>query len=262
MRSLEAATLTVFARCAAMRGDFDSARRYNRQAIEITTDLGELLTQATDSITEGLVELLAGDLTSAEHALRGGYRALERMGGTGPLANVAALLSRVLLRQERYEEAEDVTRTCERVAAGHQLDAQVKWRSVRSVVLARRGQVDDAERLAREALERAEQTDQLDTHAEAHADLAEVLRMAGRRAEAANQFSRALALYERKGNLVAARQIRALMVSLRPFEVDQSALPRAPAGSRPAASRPEAAESPGAAVAPGSGPGSPNRTGP
>jgi class 3 adenylate cyclase/tetratricopeptide (TPR) repeat protein len=234
MRSLEAATLTILARCSAMQGDFDSARRYNRQAIDITTDLGELLTQATDSITEGLVELLAGELTAAEHALRGGYRALEGMGGTGPLAIVSAMLARVLLRQERYEEAEDVTRTCERVAASHQIDAQVKWRSVRSVVLARRGQVEEAERLAREALTRAEQTDQLDLHAETYADLAEVLRMAGRRAEAANQLARALALYERKGNLVATRQIRARMVSLRPFEIDQSQLPRPAAPPGPA----------------------------
>jgi tetratricopeptide (TPR) repeat protein len=110
------------------------------------------------------------------------------------------------------------------------------------VVAAPLRQVEEAERLAREALTRAEQTDQLDLHAETYADLAEVLRMGGRRAEAANQFARALALYERKGNLVATRQIRARMVSLRPFEIDQPASPRAPAGPLPAAPRPGAAD--------------------
>ncbi len=53
MRNLEAGALTIFARAAAMRGDFDTARRYNQQAVDITTDLGELLTQAADSMTEG-----------------------------------------------------------------------------------------------------------------------------------------------------------------------------------------------------------------
>lgn len=215
MQSLQAGALTILARCAAMRGEFEAARDYNREAIEINTGLGELLTQATDSITEGLVEMLAGKLDAAERAVRSGYQALEKMGGTGPLGVVAAMLARVLLLQERYEEAEEVTRVCERIAGEHQVDVQVKWRSVRAVLLARRGQIERGEKLAREALDHAERTDQPDTLAEAYADLAEVLRMAGRRAEVANQYGRALGLYERKGNLVAARQIRELMVPLR-----------------------------------------------
>ncbi len=59
--------------------------------------------------------------------------------------------------------------------------------------------------------------------------------MAGRRAEAMNQFERALDLYERKGNLVAAGQIRALMVALRPYKGVEE-LPQAPA--RPGESSP------------------------
>jgi class 3 adenylate cyclase/tetratricopeptide (TPR) repeat protein len=234
MRNLEAGALTIFARCAAMQGDFDRARSYNRQAINITTDLGELLTQATDSITEGLVELLAGKLPAAEQALRNGYEALERMGGTGPLATIAAMLARVLLRQERYDKAEEYTEVCERVAPRYQVDAQVKWRSVRAVVLARRGEVEEAERLARQALEHAERTDQPDTLAEAYADLAEVLRIGVHRAEAVNQLERALSQYDRKGNLVAAAQIRAQMVALRLDEVPGEPHPQ-PASDSPTA---------------------------
>jgi class 3 adenylate cyclase/tetratricopeptide (TPR) repeat protein len=215
MQSLRAGALTILARCAAMRGDFEGAREYNREAVDINTDLGELLTQATDSITEGLVELLDGDLPAAEQALVRGYQALEEMRGTGPLGVVAAMLARVLLQQERDEEANEITRVCERIAGEHQVDVQVKWRSIRGVVLARRGQIEEAHTLAREALEQAEKTDQPDTIAEAHADLAEVLRMSGRSAEASSEFARALALYERKGNLVAAGQMRELMVPLR-----------------------------------------------
>lgn len=215
MRSLEAAVLTIFARTAAMRGDFEIARRFTKQATDINTDLGELLTQASDSLSEGVVELLAGDFSAAEQALRGGYQALERMGGTGPLANVAAMLARVLLRQERYDEAGDLTRVCEQVAAAHQLDPQIKWRSIRAVVHARRGDVEEAERLAREAVSRADETDQIETQAEARADLGEVLRMAGRSEEATKELNRALQLYERKGNAVAAKQLRSLLVGLR-----------------------------------------------
>jgi class 3 adenylate cyclase/tetratricopeptide (TPR) repeat protein len=215
LRNLEAAALTIFGRTAAMRGDFDTARRYVRQSIDITSELGELLTQAADSISEGMVEMLAGNLDAAEQALRAGHSALERMGGTGPLATVAVMLARVLLRQDRYEEAVSLTRQCEQVAAEYQFDAQSKWRSIRAVVHARRGELEVAEQLVQEAVSRAEETDQVDIQAEVRADLGEVLRSAGRHEEAARQFERALQLYERKGNVMAARHVRSLMVSLR-----------------------------------------------
>jgi class 3 adenylate cyclase/tetratricopeptide (TPR) repeat protein len=214
MRSLEASALTILARTAAMNGDFDQAREFMRLATGINTELGELLLQATDSITEGTVELLAGKPRAAEAALRRGRQALEGMGGTGPLASLDALLARVLLRQERYEEAEEHAGSCREVAASHQVDAQVKWRSIRAVVQARRGELEDAEQLAREAVERADQTDQVEIQAEARADLGEVLRLAGRRQEAATQFNRAVQLYERKGNSAAAKQVRAILVGL------------------------------------------------
>ncbi|HZD02211.1 MAG TPA: AAA family ATPase [Actinomycetes bacterium] len=215
IRSLEASALTIQARIEAMQGDFDAARRFTRQANDITTDLGELLTQATDSISEGTIELLAGDLRAADLALRSGRRALEKMGGTGPLASLEALLARVLLRQERHDEAEHLTQECEAVAASHQIDAQVKWRSIRAMVYARRGALEAAERLAREAVNRADGTDQLEIQAEARADLGEVLRLAGRREEAVTQLNRALQLYERKGNVTAAKQVRMMELQLR-----------------------------------------------
>jgi class 3 adenylate cyclase/tetratricopeptide (TPR) repeat protein len=236
MRNLEAGALTIFARCAAMQRNFELARSYNRQAINITTDLGELLTQATDSITEGLVEMLAGDLPAAERALRSGYEALERMGGTGPLATIAAMLARVFLLQERYDLVEEYAQACQRVAPEHQVDAQVGWRSVRAVVLARRGEFEEAERLARRSLQDAERADQPNTLAEAYADLAQVLRLSGHRAEALNQLERALDQYERKGNLVAAGQIRAQMIPLR-LEGGPEGVRVEPAGDPQAATR-------------------------
>jgi len=73
----------------------------------------------------------------------------------------------------------------------------------------------DATTVAQEAVSRAEETDQIDIQAEVRADLGEVLRSAGRHEEAARQFERALQLYERKGNVMAARHVRSQMVSLR-----------------------------------------------
>jgi len=208
MYSLEAGALSLLARAAAMRGDFPEARRLNRTAEQLIPDLGELLTVAADSISEGLVELLAGDLEAAEQALRRGYDALERRGITGARSTIAAMLARVLLRQGRIEEAEAFIDICQRDASDDQLDNQIKWRELRALVLAARGELAEAEHLAREAVSRAERSEQLNSQADAHYDLAVVLRRAGRQDESARMAQRAKELYERKGNLVFAGQVQ------------------------------------------------------
>jgi class 3 adenylate cyclase/tetratricopeptide (TPR) repeat protein len=214
-RRLEASMLTILAQATAMSGDFEKARDFNKVASTITLDLGELLTRAADSVSEGLVSLLEGNLTAAEQKLRGGYNELERMGATVPQVAVAVMLARVLLRQGRYEDAGEMTRVCERLAAVHQHDVQARWRSVRAVLLAHRSELEAAERLAREAVALAERTDHLDTQAEVYADLAETLRMAKRREEAIQELERALRLYQRKGNEAGAKTVRSELITLR-----------------------------------------------
>jgi hypothetical protein len=61
-----------------------------------------------------------------------------------------------------------------------------------------------AEGLAREAVAMGEQTDWLSQHADALLDLADVQKLAGDRAYAANAAEKAVRLYERKGDLVSA----------------------------------------------------------
>jgi ATP/maltotriose-dependent transcriptional regulator MalT len=215
MRGLEATALTVLARTAALRGDLDEARQLVGAANAITSDLGEALTQAADCLSQALIELLDDDLAAAEDMLRSGYQRLEQMGATVPLASVAAMLARVVLLRGRGDEAEELTRTCERVSAPDQVDAQVKWRSIRAIALARRGDSEEAERLAREAVYQVDKTDQLDSRAEARVDLAEVLRLGGRHGEAGRELDRAIAMYKEKGNEIAERSARRLLAQVR-----------------------------------------------
>jgi tetratricopeptide (TPR) repeat protein len=213
--SLAATAYRVLARVAAHRGDLEEARRSVDLATAITREEGSLLPRAVDCISRALVEMLAGDLAAAEQVLRGGYRQLEEMGGTGPMVNVATLLARVRLLRGRNDDAEELTRTCERLAAPDQADAQVKWRSIRAIAIARRGDPGEAERLAREAVYLAGKTDQLDSRAEAHLDLAEVLLLGGRGREAEHELDRAIALFQEKGNEVGERSARRLLARTR-----------------------------------------------
>jgi class 3 adenylate cyclase/tetratricopeptide (TPR) repeat protein len=213
--SLAATAYRVLARVAAHRGDLDEARRFVEAATAITREEGSLLPRAVDCISRAMVDILAGDLPAAEQTLRTGYAQLEEMGGLGPRVNVATLLARVLLLRGRNDDAEELARVCERLAAPDQADAQVKWRSIRAIAVARRGEPGEAERLAREAVYLAGKTDQLDSRAESHVDLAEVLLLGGRGREAEHELERAISLYQQKGNEVGERTARRLRARTR-----------------------------------------------
>lgn len=96
-----------------------------------------------------------------------------------------------------------------------QLDAQMKWRSIRAIALVRRGDQEEAESLARRAVSLADETDQLDSRAEARVDLAEVLRQVGRHGEAGRELERAILLYHEKGNDAAESNARRLLDRVR-----------------------------------------------
>jgi hypothetical protein len=76
------------------------------------------------------------------------------------------------------------------------------------------GRHDDAERVAREAVALLSDTDMVDYHARAVADLAEVLRAVDRSEEAADQLAVAIELFEAKGNVVRAERARGAQLEL------------------------------------------------
>ena len=115
-------------------------------------------------------------------------------------------LARALLDLGRDAEAERWLDRGREIAATHETHPQVLERSARSRVLARRGEVEEGERLAREAVALAAETDMLNSHADALLDLAEVLTVASQ--DARPEREQALKLYERKGNLVMAERTR------------------------------------------------------
>ena len=113
--------------------------------------------------------------------------------------------------QGRFGEADRLTQVSVDAAATTDIASQVVWRLVKAKVLAQHGDLGSAERLAREALALADATDGLETIADAHTDLAEVLSISGRDDEAMAEVRRALELYEQKGILVSARRARSLL---------------------------------------------------
>ena len=89
------------------------------------------------------------------------------------------------------------------------------WRATRGRVLARRGDFEAAETLAREAVEIGRGTDDPRMLADCLLDLAEVLELARRVDEAVPMVEEARNLYERKGILPSIERADARLVRLR-----------------------------------------------
>jgi predicted ATPase/class 3 adenylate cyclase/tetratricopeptide (TPR) repeat protein len=192
----------------AMRGDFPLARELLADGLQTIVDLGFLLQAEMIAQEAFYIEMLAGNTAEALRIMRESYAALEPMGERGYLSTAAALLAHALCALGELDEAERFSHTSEDAAAPEDAFTHVLWRSARAKIRARRGDLAEAEALGREAVARAEKTDLLNTQGDTLADLAEVLALAGRPAEAAAVLEQAAEVFERKGNLTSLARAR------------------------------------------------------
>ena len=213
-RRLEVPILRCGARLEAMQGRFDVAGELIAGALALTEELGLGVAAAGVQFEAGEIELLAGRPDAAERTLRPAADALERMGNHGHFVTIAPVLADALFAQGRGDEAAPLIELVIQWAMADDLDPQIGWRRIQAKLLAGRGDFENAERLAREAIELAARTDFLEVHARALADFAEVLRLAGRPQESLAELEHALRLHEQKGNVVSAATTRALVEDL------------------------------------------------
>ena len=208
---IRASALRALAGLKAMAGKVAEARELVDAHKAIVQELGLRVTAASAAETYGIVEMLAGDPAAAERELARGYRLLERIGETQNFPDLAAKLADALYVQGRDGRALELSKVSEDATAPDDRSAGVQWRAVRAKLLARRGQVAEAEAMAREAVVLADKTDFTVLRADAFMDLAEVLRTAERETESTRFVALALELYEQKGNVVAAGRARRIL---------------------------------------------------
>ncbi len=216
-RRLEVELTETRAMLEAHRGRFDVARDLASHARTVAEDRGlEALIVSHIGPDAGAIELLAGDATAAERELRPACEGLERAGELGFLSSVVPLLVDALIEQSRDDEAFALTERwrVERLTVPEDVDAQAGWRRVRAKLCARRGELEEAQRLGREAVAIAGETDYFEAQALALADLAEVLSLARRPKESATAAQNALRLYERKGSIAGADRLRSRLAEL------------------------------------------------
>ncbi|HYN18144.1 MAG TPA: adenylate/guanylate cyclase domain-containing protein, partial [Actinomycetes bacterium] len=168
----------------AMQGAVAESRALLASSRATYKELGLELGDAYSAQSVYEVEMTAGDAGGATEDLLTAAQTLEAVGDITGLATTAGMLAEALVAQGRDGEAEAFSRTGEDLADTDDVDAQMRWRRARARVLARHGDMEAAERLAREALALVADTDALNDHANTLLDLAEILRLADRPEEA------------------------------------------------------------------------------
>jgi tetratricopeptide (TPR) repeat protein len=203
-RQVECSVMCTLAQLKAMNGDLDEARTLYRRGRKMLRDLGQGVNAASTGLDLARVELLGGDLTLAEHEVRADYDFLAKMGETYFLSTMAALLSRIVRDQGRDAEALALSETAEAATAADDMESQALWRAIRAPIVARAGNGELAEELARSALELVRQTEAPTLQADALCELASVLQLNGKTDEARQVIDEAIDLYRSKGNVVSA----------------------------------------------------------
>jgi len=213
-RQVQNLVICKIAKLHAMVGDYPTARRNAAAARAVLRDLGQGVRAAASSLDVAEVEMLAGDPAAAERELRPDCEMLQRLGETYFLSTMAAALARAVLEQGRDAEAMALTKAAEASAADDDLEAQADWRCVRALILARRGDLVDAEALARAGRELAFQSEAPALRASTLSDLATVLSLSGRAEEARHALAEAIAIYTAKGDLSSLRRAERLRLTI------------------------------------------------
>jgi tetratricopeptide (TPR) repeat protein len=209
--AVEAAIASTVAGLRAMEGEFDEARELCRRSDELYDELGLRLMRAARSLPAAWVELLAGDPEAAVRELRWAYDEVVQMGERSLRPTLAAYLAYALAEAGRFDEAEELSIVSDELGLPADVVTQAVWRCARARALAHRGESDEADRLARRAVELAGSTDFLELQGQTLMTLGEVLRLGGRAQAAALLIDSARETYERKGNIVAARRASAVL---------------------------------------------------
>jgi class 3 adenylate cyclase/tetratricopeptide (TPR) repeat protein len=193
----------------AMLGRCEESRQAYAWTLDRHAELGDpILMASLKGHFMGPAALLCGDAEAAVDMGVESFEQLTALGHHGFANTTAAGVSRALLALGRDAEAlEWVERA---LAYGGEVDPDSAGPAlgVRARVLARRGELEAAIATCRRAVTLLDATDHLDNQGEAHADYAEVLRLAGQPDEALAELEVALTLFDRKGNLVYANHAR------------------------------------------------------
>jgi class 3 adenylate cyclase/tetratricopeptide (TPR) repeat protein len=197
-----------------LAGDEDAGRELLEQARAIFTELGQREALGVLPFSTGVLELRTGNPEAAEREFREGFELLHGMGERARAPSLAAMLAAALVDQGRIDEADQYVEVAREMVAEKDPTGQAAIRMTAARVHAHRGQFGNAIRLAAEAVEHMEETEELLNVPDILVWQSEVLELAGRTAEAKEALLKAADAAARKGALVDERRARERLAAL------------------------------------------------
>ncbi len=195
----EAEYLRTLARLDMLQGRFEEARARLGEWEDIERELGHAIRVASVSGHYiGPLEMAAGRYAEAVEAGRRGFEAQASLGDRGFSATVAGVLAHALLMVGEDSEAERFAREAVERSVADDLEPKMSGNGALGVALARQGNMAEGERHARLALDAARTTDYSMNLADALIDLARVLAIAGLRGEGRGLIDEAIGVLGRK----------------------------------------------------------------
>ncbi|MGH2655903.1 MAG: ATP-binding protein [Actinomycetota bacterium] len=205
-RTIEAYMCHALAHLRSWQGRAEEALSLARRFRDILRENGQESSWADAAECEGDVLLMAGDTEEAIRVMEEGQRLFDERNVDE--TTILPFLANALLAAGRWEEAEVPAQRA--IEGGHPLWGTLGQTTL-ARVLARQGRVEEAERLAREALHTARGSDYPIWKGRAALGLAEVLELLGRDGEVTRLREYAVREFEQKGAAVWANQARAAL---------------------------------------------------
>jgi DNA-binding SARP family transcriptional activator len=183
----------------AFLGREAEAREALEASVTYATEIGGAIRVANVLMMSGYALLYLDALDEAVESFVRSIDLLTSVDEASMRSTSQALLGDAWYRLGARDRAWEATRDAERLSADDDFATAITWRGVRAKILADDGRVEEALRLAHEAVAVADRTDFLMVAAEAHASLAHVLRELGEMDAADVELENARELYRKKG---------------------------------------------------------------
>jgi tetratricopeptide (TPR) repeat protein len=213
-REMQGYATRVLGTLIALQGNEDTGRQLLEEARAIFTELGHKEALGVLPFSTVPLELGAGNPVAAERELRAGLELLHKMGDIARSGHLTAMLALVLVDQGRLDEAEEYVEVARETVPDIDVGALALVKISAARVLVRRGEPEEATRLAAEAIELVDETQELLLIPDLLMWQAEVLELAGRIEDAEAALRKAADAAARKGALVDERRARERLAAL------------------------------------------------
>ncbi|HEV8402494.1 MAG TPA: hypothetical protein VGQ31_05620, partial [Candidatus Limnocylindrales bacterium] len=198
--------LSAIAILWAILGDRGRAEEAHAESTSIVNELGSRRSE----FRHAYMRYALDDLPAAIQLAREESAILERVGETGRRSTIVGLEGWMLALIGDDDAAQRAAEESRRLGAPDDAVTQIQWRSALGLVLARRGEEAEADRITTELIEIAGATDSLDAGA-AWIARGMVLSLAGRAEEAREAGRRAREIYATVGFVSGLRRVDELL---------------------------------------------------